>query len=100
MSPPVVIAIDGTSASGKSTSSRLVAKALNWVHVDTGAMYRALAWYCLTHRIDTHDEKAVAAACRRWKTALQCVDGQVQLAVEAYYPAREIRSPEDSSSPT
>ena len=43
----VVIAIDGTSASGKSTNSKLVAKALNYVHVDTGAMYRTLAWYCL-----------------------------------------------------
>ena len=44
---PIVIAIDGTSASGKSTNAKLVAKALNFVHVDTGAMYRTLAWYCL-----------------------------------------------------
>ena len=98
MKPPIVIAIDGTSASGKSTSSKLVAKALNWVHVDTGAMYRALAWYCLKHRIDTHDAKAVAAACRRWKTTLRCVDGEAQLAVEGYYPAREIRTPEVSAA--
>ena len=98
MKLPIVIAIDGTSASGKSTSSKLVAKALNWVHVDTGAMYRALAWYCLEHQIDTHDAKAVAAACRRWKTALRCIDGQAQLAVEGYYPAREIRTPEVSAA--
>jgi cytidylate kinase len=98
MKPPIVIAIDGTSASGKSTSSKLVAKALHWVHVDTGAMYRALAWYCLRHRIDPRDAKAVAAACRRWKTALRCVDGQAQLAVEGHYPAREIRTPEVSAA--
>jgi cytidylate kinase len=98
MNSPIVIAIDGTSASGKSTNSRLVAKALNFVHVDTGAMYRALAWYCLKHRIDIHDAKAVAAACRRWKTALRCIDGQAQLAVEGYYPAREIRTPEVSAA--
>jgi cytidylate kinase len=98
MNTPVVIAIDGTSASGKSTNSKLVAKALNFVHVDTGAMYRALAWYCLKHHLDIHDPKAVAAACRRWKTALRCVDGQVQLAVEGYHPAREIRSPEVSAA--
>jgi cytidylate kinase len=98
MTDPIVIAIDGTSASGKSTNSKLVAKALNFVHVDTGAMYRALAWYCLKHRIDVHDPKAVAAACRRWKTALRCVDGQTQLVVEGYYPAQEIRTPEVSAA--
>ena len=98
MRPPKVIAIDGTSASGKSTNSRLVAKALHWVHVDTGAMYRALAWYCLKHRIDPHDAEAVSAACRRWKTTLRCIDGEAQLAVEGYYPAREIRTPEVSAA--
>jgi cytidylate kinase len=89
---PLVIAIDGTSASGKSTNARLVAKALSFVYVDTGAMYRALAWYCLEHSIDVHDEKAVAAACRRWKTSLECVAAQVQLKVDGYYPAHEIRT--------
>ena len=64
---PVVIAIDGTSASGKSTNSRLVAQALGFIHVDTGAMYRTLAWYCLRHQIDVRNARAVAAACRRWK---------------------------------
>ena len=39
---PIVIAIDGTSASGKSTNSKLVAKALDYAYVDTGAMYRTL----------------------------------------------------------
>ena len=47
MKHPIVIAIDGTSASGKSTNAKLVAKALGYVYVDTGAMYRTLAWYCL-----------------------------------------------------
>src|SRR5512147_1117064 len=98
MKHPIVIALDGTSASGKSTNSKLVAKALNFVHVDTGAMYRTLAWYCLKHRIDVQDPKAVAAACRRWKTALKCADGQVFLTVDGYYPAKEIRSAEVSAA--
>jgi cytidylate kinase len=95
---PIVIAIDGTSASGKSTNSKLVARALNFVHVDTGAMYRTLAWYCLKHRVDVQDAKAVAAACRRWKTALRCTDGNAYLVVEGYYPAREIRTAEVSAA--
>jgi CMP/dCMP kinase len=95
---PIVIAIDGTSASGKSTNSRLVAKALNFVHVDTGAMYRTLAWYCLKKRVDVQDAKAVAVLCRRWKTSLKCADGNAFLAVDGYYPASEIRTAEVSAA--
>jgi cytidylate kinase len=95
---PVVVAIDGTSASGKSTNAKLVAKALDYVYVDTGAMYRALAWYCLRTGVDVENEKAVAAACRKWKTTLECVDGQVQLKVDGYYPAKEIRTAEVSAA--
>ena len=74
MKQPLVIAIDGTSASGKSTNAKLVARALGYVYVDTGAMYRTLAWYCLKNRIDVQDARAVAAACRKWKTKLECVE--------------------------
>jgi cytidylate kinase len=95
---PIVIAIDGTSASGKSTNAKLVARSLGYVYVDTGAMYRTLAWYCLQKRIDLHDPKAVANLCRRWKTSLICVDGQVQLLVDGYYPEKEIRTAETSAA--
>jgi cytidylate kinase len=98
MKHPIVIAIDGTSASGKSTNSKLVAKALGFTHVDTGAMYRTLAWYCLKQNIDVTDPRAVAAACRRWKTELKNVDNQVQLQVDGYYPAQEIRTAEVSAA--
>jgi cytidylate kinase len=93
---PNVIAIDGTSASGKSTNAKLVAKALGYVYVDTGAMYRTLAWYCLTNRIDFHDAKVVAAACRKWKTKLEVVDAKVRLTVDGYFPEKEIRTAEVS----
>jgi cytidylate kinase len=95
---PVVIAIDGTSASGKSTNAKLVARALGYVYVDTGAMYRTLAWYCLKKTVDPHDEKAVANLCRRWKTELVCVDNHVRLLVDGYYPEKEIRTAETSAA--
>ena len=98
MQKPIVIAIDGTSASGKSTNARLVAKALGYVYVDTGAMYRTLAWHCLKNGVDVHDAKAVASACRRWKTRLDCVDNAVRLLVRGYYPQKEIRSAETSAA--
>jgi cytidylate kinase len=93
---PIVIAIDGTSASGKSTNARLVAKALGFAYVDTGAMYRTLAWHCLKKRIAPDDDKAIATACRTWKTSLECLDGQVRLLVDGYFPATEIRTAETS----
>ena len=96
--PPVVIAIDGTSASGKSTNSKLVAQALNFVHVDTGAMYRTLAWYCLKQNVDAQNAKAVAALCRKWKTTLKCTNGDAYLVVDGYYPAKEIRTAEVSAA--
>jgi cytidylate kinase len=97
-----IIAIDGTSASGKSTNAKLVARALGYVYVDTGAMYRTLAWHCLKTRVDPHDAKAVAAACRKWKTKLECVEKSglraVHLLVDGYYPEKEIRTEETSAA--
>lgn len=95
---PVVIAIDGTSASGKSTNAKIVAKSLGYVYVDTGAMYRTLAWYCLKHGIDVHDAKAVAGALKKWKTTLECVDQRAILLVGGYYPEKEIRMADTSAA--
>jgi cytidylate kinase len=95
---PIVIAIDGTSASGKSTNAKIVAKSLGYVYVDTGAMYRTLAWYCLKKRIDVHDPKAVAAVLRKWKTTMECVDQKALLLVDGYYPEKEIRTEETSAA--
>ena len=95
---PIVIAIDGTSASGKSTNAKLIAKALGFVHVDTGAMYRTLAWYCLRQRVNPEDPKAVAAECRRWKTSLANVDGHAHLLVDGKDPGAELRTSEVSAA--
>jgi cytidylate kinase len=102
MKQPIVIAIDGTSASGKSTNAKLVAKALGYVYVDTGAMYRTLAWHCLKNKIDPHDAKAVAVLCHKWKTKLECVEKNnlraVHLLVDGYFPEKEIRTAETSAA--
>ncbi|MDN5687502.1 MAG: bifunctional cytidylate kinase/GTPase Der [Brachybacterium sp.] len=57
----ITIAIDGPAGSGKSTVSRLVAEALDGGILDTGAMYRAVAWSCLADGVDLADREAVAA---------------------------------------
>ena len=61
MSGPIVIAIDGPSASGKSTNAKIIAAALGYAYVDTGAMYRTLAWHALQQGEDATDAEAVAA---------------------------------------
>jgi cytidylate kinase len=57
----LVVAIDGTSGSGKSSTSRGVAKRLGLRYLDTGAMFRAMTWWMLREGVDVHDAAAVAA---------------------------------------
>ncbi|MCV7683768.1 (d)CMP kinase [Micrococcus luteus] len=61
-SAPLVVAVDGPSGSGKSSVSKAVARRLGAAYLDTGAMYRAVAWHCLHEGVDLADAEAVAAA--------------------------------------
>lgn len=58
----LVVAVDGTSGSGKSSTCRAVADRLGLRYLDTGAQYRAITWWMLDHGVDVHDAAAVAAA--------------------------------------
>ena len=57
------IAIDGPAGAGKSTIAKRVAKRLNYIYVDTGALYRAIAYYLVTNQIDIEDETVLTQAC-------------------------------------
>ncbi|WP_246081914.1 (d)CMP kinase [Nocardioides litoris] len=57
----IVVAVDGTSGSGKSSTCRGVASRLGLRYLDTGAMFRAVTWWMLHHGVDVHDPAAVAA---------------------------------------
>lgn len=59
--PSIVVAVDGTSGSGKSSTCRAVADRLGLRYLDTGAMYRAVTWWMLRHDVDVHDPAAVAS---------------------------------------
>lgn len=87
----VVIAIDGPSGSGKSTVARQVAAALDMGYLDTGAMYRAAAWWCEYQHIDLNDAAAVSAAVKSIKMEVQAVPHAPRILVEGMDVMKVIR---------
>ncbi len=57
----IAVAIDGPAAAGKSTIAKLVAKIKGYTYIDTGAMYRAFTWYCLSQGLDCQNKDACCA---------------------------------------
>ena len=76
------IAIDGPAGAGKSTIAKRLAKKLGFIYVDTGAMYRAMAYYFLQHNIDAKDENAIAAACPDVDVTITYENGEQQVLLD------------------
>ena len=73
------IAIDGPAGAGKSTIAKRLAKELGYIYVDTGAMYRAMAYYFLKNQISAEDENRIAAACEHVDITIRYQDGEQQV---------------------
>ena len=73
------IAIDGPAGAGKSTIAKRLAKELGYIYVDTGAMYRAMAYYFLKKHISAEDENRIAAACEHVDITIRYQDGEQQV---------------------
>lgn len=73
------IAVDGPAGAGKSTIAKRLAKNLGFIYVDTGAMYRAMAYYFLQNGIAAEDEAAIAAACPDVDVTIAYEDGEQQV---------------------
>lgn len=74
----ISIAIDGPAAAGKSTIAKLVAKNLNYTYIDTGAMYRCVAFYALKNKIAYEDEQRISAMLKDIDIQM-CPDGTIHL---------------------
>ncbi len=70
------IAIDGPAGAGKSTIAKAVAKKLNIIYVDTGAMYRAMALYMLRQGVSPADTETVVSKCREVDITIAYQDGE------------------------
>ncbi|NLG35277.1 MAG: (d)CMP kinase [Lentisphaerae bacterium] len=87
-----IVAVDGPSASGKSTVSRRAAQALGFVYVDSGAVYRGITWKCVKTGIDVKDAQAVTNLLIRMNMELVLRDGAVGYLIDGEDPGQEIRA--------
>ena len=72
----ITIAVDGPSGSGKSTVTDIVAKKLNILHLNTGALYRAIGLYALDNNLDPNDEKLIISNLDKINIKIKFVDGE------------------------
>jgi len=89
---PQVIAIDGPSASGKSTVAREAAKALGFNYVDSGALYRGLTWKCLRDGVNLDDPECVIAAVEQVQIEFFVEDHAVRFSLDGDDPGNQVRS--------
>lgn len=90
--PVIIVAVDGPSASGKSTVSRRAAQALGFVYVDSGAVYRGVTWKCVKEGVDVKDAQAVTNLLIRMNMELVLKDQAVGYLIDGEDPGQEIRA--------
>ena len=88
------IAIDGPAGAGKSTIARRAAKALSFIYVDTGAMYRAMGLYFLRKGISPEDQEEIEKACEDIQVSITYENGEQQVLLNGENVSSEIRREE------
>ena len=90
------VAVDGPAGAGKSTVSRAAAKAMGYIYVDTGALYRAVGVNALRNGIDTKDRQAVAESLSDINVNLVFENGEQKVLLNGEDVSAEIRTPDAS----
>ncbi len=90
------IAIDGPAGAGKSTIAKFLAKDLELIYVDTGALYRAIGYYMVDNGVSIEDDAAVIAALDGVRVSLAYVDGEQRVFVNDTDVSNRIRTPQIS----
>jgi cytidylate kinase len=98
-SPPLIVAIDGGAASGKSSSSRTLSERFNLLHVDTGSFYRALTAELLRRGVRASDTAGVVDALRAIQLSTRVTGRSAEMEIDGrVIPDGEIRTPEVNSA--
>jgi len=92
-----IVAIDGPAGSGKSTSAKLVAQRLNFLYIDTGAMYRAITFLAMKNNI-LNDHEKVSKLAESCIIKLDFIEGKTNIRVDGDDLTAEIRSPDVNSN--
>ena len=91
-SEQITVAIDGPSASGKSTVSREVARALGFVYVDSGSLYRGITWKALQEGVSCRDRDAVLAMVAQMRIEFFLDERVVRFRIDDVDPGQDIRA--------
>lgn len=97
MSKKLIIAIDGPAGSGKSTTAKLVAQKLNYLYIDTGAMYRAVTLFALRNGLMGKNDEIIELV-KQLEIVLNFIDGQTKITVNGEDVSEEIRTFEVNSN--
>lgn len=90
----ISIAIDGPASSGKSTVAKILAKELNYIYTDTGAMYRAVTYLAITNNVSFSDEEGLVSLIKKYPISFsQQEDGQ-HVFIASKDVTLEIRQPD------
>jgi cytidylate kinase len=91
---PIKIAIDGPAGAGKSTVAKKIADTLHYIYIDTGAMYRALAWKAMQDQLDLYSEADISLLLKQIKISLTPNKGGPRVLIDGQDVSEEIRSRE------
>lgn len=91
---PQVVAIDGPAGAGKSSVAQRVAQALGYRYLDTGALYRALAWKAIRRGLRPQDTRYIIEMARETQVELRQQDGEQRVLVDGQDVTEAIRTPE------
>lgn len=94
----LIITIDGPVGAGKSSVAKMLSKRLGYLYIDSGAMYRAVAWEALRQGIDLEDEEAISDMIDGMEMEFEETEGKMKTLVWGHDITHEIRSPQTSQA--
>lgn len=90
----IAVAVDGLAGAGKSSISKIVAKKLGYLYIDTGAMYRSVTWAVLHNHIDVNNQKAVEALLPELELTMEASDDSCKVFISGQDVTDFIRTPQ------